>query len=118
MTSSLAGHVALELRESRTHRVHASHTSWLHDWFAHDPWIAWPVAGLAAILLVLLLAGRLIFRTIGGAIADVPWWARLGLIGAIFLWWRKGRTAAGPAQTHPAQTDPAQWIDLRSAGER
>ncbi|MEY9860064.1 hypothetical protein ABH935_005700 [Catenulispora sp. GAS73] len=88
----------------RTRGQLAPHTGWLHDWFAHDPWIAWPVAGLAAIVLVLLLVGRLVFRVV----RNMPWWAPLGLIGTAFVWWRRRRKTVDTTRT-----EPTQWIDLR-----
>jgi len=108
MYASLSA-VALRVLAARGGRdnggTRAPRMGWLHDWFANDPWIAWPVAVLVGVLLVFVLIGRLIFKTIG----DVPWWARLGLLGAVFLWWRKRRQPDAGS----VPVDPAQWIDLR-----
>lgn len=87
--------------------THPSRTGWLHDWFANDPWVAWPVAVLVGILLVFVLIGRLIFKAVG----DVPWWARLGLVGALFVWWRRRKHPQSGSQTQWG--DPAKWVDLR-----
>jgi membrane associated rhomboid family serine protease len=70
----------------RRQRVH--HDGSFHHFFTSHPGLAWTVVGLLVVFVLLSSVGKLLGRVFEGT----PWWARIGLVGAVVYAWRKHRT--------------------------
>lgn len=77
-----------ERDSDRNQRV--KHDGFVHDLFGSMPWLAWILAALLVVVVLLSLVGKLLGRVFSGT----PWWVRLGLLGALFYTWREKRTQA------------------------
>jgi len=92
MNYALAAVVTRLPAAGRGRRRGLHHHALFHDAFTSHPWLAWTAVGLLLAVAVLGSVGKVITTVFRGT----PWWARLGLVGALVYAWHRRRT--GPSE--------------------